>query len=39
MLNKPGIIKVPGAFDVWSAKLVELAGFPCCIYDRLWSFC
>lgn len=27
MLMKPGIIKSPGAFDAWSAKLVELAGF------------
>lgn len=28
MLNKPGIILAPGAFDAWSAKLVEKAGFP-----------
>ncbi|MDX9871426.1 MAG: isocitrate lyase/phosphoenolpyruvate mutase family protein [Clostridia bacterium] len=28
MLNKPGIILAPGAFDAWSARLVEQAGFP-----------
>lgn len=28
LLNKPGIIRTPGAFDAWSARLVEMAGFP-----------
>ncbi len=28
LLNKPGIISTPGAYDVWSARLVEKAGFP-----------
>jgi methylisocitrate lyase len=28
LLNKPGIISTPGAYDVWSARLVEQAGFP-----------
>ena len=27
MLNGGGLIKAPGAYDVWSAKLVEEAGF------------
>lgn len=28
LLNQPGIIRAPGAYDAWSAKLVEMAGFP-----------
>ena len=28
LLNKPGIITAPGAYDTWSARLVEMAGFP-----------
>lgn len=28
MLNEPGIIVAPGAYDVWSARLIEKAGFP-----------
>ncbi|RPH51270.1 MAG: carboxyvinyl-carboxyphosphonate phosphorylmutase [Desulfobacteraceae bacterium] len=28
LLNAPGIIRAPGAFDAWSARLVEMAGFP-----------
>ncbi|MBU2055453.1 MAG: isocitrate lyase/phosphoenolpyruvate mutase family protein [Proteobacteria bacterium] len=28
MLNQPGIIRAPGAFDAWSAKLVQMSGFP-----------
>jgi carboxyvinyl-carboxyphosphonate phosphorylmutase len=28
MLNKKSIIRAPGAYDAWSARLVELAGFP-----------
>jgi methylisocitrate lyase len=28
MLNSPGIIRAPGAYDAWSARLVEMAGFP-----------
>lgn len=28
MLNQPGIILAPGAYDVWSARLVQNAGFP-----------
>lgn len=28
MLERPGIIRAPGAFDAWSARLVEMAGFP-----------
>jgi len=28
LLNQPGIIRVPGAYDAWSARLVEKAGFP-----------
>ncbi|PKM89701.1 MAG: carboxyvinyl-carboxyphosphonate phosphorylmutase [Firmicutes bacterium HGW-Firmicutes-12] len=28
MLNQPGIIRAPGAFDAWSARLVQMAGFP-----------
>ena len=28
MLQQPGIIRAPGAYDAWSAKLVEKAGFP-----------
>jgi methylisocitrate lyase len=27
LLKKPGIIKAPGAYDAWSARLVEKAGF------------
>lgn len=28
LLRQPGIICAPGAFDAWSARLVEEAGFP-----------
>ena len=28
LLNKPGIIRAPGAYDAWSARLIEQAGFP-----------
>lgn len=28
LLEEPGIIRAPGAFDAWSARLVEKAGFP-----------
>lgn len=28
LLNGPGIIRAPGAYDAWSARLVEMAGFP-----------
>ena len=28
LLKEPGIIPIPGAFDAWSARLVERAGFP-----------
>ncbi len=28
LLKRPGIIRAPGAFDAWSARLVEKAGFP-----------
>lgn len=28
MLNQPGIIRAPGAYDAWSAKLVQMSGFP-----------
>lgn len=28
LLNQPGIIRAPGAYDAWSARLVEKAGFP-----------
>ena len=28
LLKAPGIIRAPGAFDAWSARLVEMAGFP-----------
>ncbi len=27
LLNKPGIIRAPGVYDAWSARLVEAAGF------------
>ena len=27
LIIKPGIIKAPGAYDAWSARLVEIAGF------------
>lgn len=27
LLRSPGIIRAPGAFDAWSARLVEMAGF------------
>jgi len=27
LLQKPGILRAPGAFDAWSARLVEMAGF------------
>lgn len=28
LLKEPGILLAPGAFDAWSARLVEKAGFP-----------
>jgi carboxyvinyl-carboxyphosphonate phosphorylmutase len=28
LLEEPGILRAPGAFDAWSARLVEKAGFP-----------
>ena len=28
LLIQPGIIRAPGAYDAWSAKLIEMAGFP-----------
>jgi methylisocitrate lyase len=28
LLNKPGVVQAPGAYDAWSARLVEKAGFP-----------
>ena len=28
LLKQPGIVRAPGAFDAWSARLVEMAGFP-----------
>jgi len=28
LLSQPGIIRAPGAYDVWSARLVQKAGFP-----------
>lgn len=28
MFNRPGLIVAPGAYDAWSARLVEMAGFP-----------
>jgi methylisocitrate lyase len=28
LLQEPGIVPIPGAFDAWSARLVEQAGFP-----------
>lgn len=28
LLKKPGLVRAPGAFDAWSARLVEKAGFP-----------
>jgi 2-methylisocitrate lyase-like PEP mutase family enzyme len=28
LLRQPGIIRAPGAYDAWSAKLVGMAGFP-----------
>jgi len=27
LLNQPGIIRAPGAYDAWSARLIEMAGF------------
>ncbi|MEY8414837.1 isocitrate lyase/PEP mutase family protein [Tissierella praeacuta] len=29
LLRKEGAIVAPGAYDAWSAKLVEISGFPC----------
>jgi 2-methylisocitrate lyase-like PEP mutase family enzyme len=29
MLNEPGIIVAPGAYDGFSARLIEAAGFRC----------
>ena len=28
LLNGDSIIMAPGAYDAWSARLVEMAGFP-----------
>ncbi len=28
LLKEPGLVRAPGAFDAWSARLVEKAGFP-----------
>jgi methylisocitrate lyase len=28
LLDQPGIIRAPGAFDAWSARLVQMSGFP-----------
>lgn len=28
LLNQPGIVRAPGAYDAWSARLIEMAGFP-----------
>ncbi len=28
LLKVPEIVRAPGAFDAWSARLVEMAGFP-----------
>jgi PEP phosphonomutase and related enzymes len=28
LLAAPGIIRAPGAYDAWSARLIEMAGFP-----------
>lgn len=28
LMNNPGILVAPGAYDAWSAKLIELSGFP-----------
>jgi len=28
LLKQPGIIRAPGAYDAWSARLVEASGFP-----------
>lgn len=28
LLRQPGIVRAPGAYDAWSARLVESAGFP-----------
>ena len=28
LLKNPGLVRAPGAFDAWSARLVEKAGFP-----------
>jgi 2-methylisocitrate lyase-like PEP mutase family enzyme len=28
LLKNPGLVRAPGAFDAWSARLVEMAGFP-----------
>lgn len=28
LLKEPGLVRAPGAFDAWSARLVEMAGFP-----------
>ncbi len=28
LLSNPGIIRAPGAYDAWSARLIEQAGFP-----------
>jgi 2,3-dimethylmalate lyase len=28
LLNQPGLIIAPGAYDAWSARLIEMVGFP-----------
>lgn len=30
LLDEPGLVEAPGAFDAQTARLVELAGFPAC---------
>ena len=29
LLKQDGVVMAPGAYDAWSAKLIEQAGFPC----------
>jgi methylisocitrate lyase len=28
LVNQPGLVIAPGAYDAWSARLIEMAGFP-----------
>jgi carboxyvinyl-carboxyphosphonate phosphorylmutase len=28
LLNQPGLVRAPGAYDAWSARLIAMAGFP-----------